>query len=174
MRTSQSAGESHLGASAPGAGASQALACGEAALTIRVCSASGATAKEHRKLLGQGSSASAVRAFVAREVLGRVRGQRRLPRRSNPAVVGDASQTKATARRWKTSEFATTFVKRKVDRFECRNRRGIDPCEDGARETVNANTSRIEVSDAETRRVAKKRRRDDRVRQGGDEARAAR
>jgi hypothetical protein len=37
---------------------------------------------------------------------------------SDPAVVGDASQTKATARRWKTSEFATTFVKRKVDRFE--------------------------------------------------------
>jgi hypothetical protein len=134
----------------------------------------GATAKEHRKLLGQGGgSASAVRAFVAREVLGRVRGQRRLPRRSNPAVVGDASQTKTAARRWKTSEFATTFVKRKVDRFECRNRRGIDPCEDGARETVNANTSRIEVSDAETRRMAKKRRRDDRVRQG-DEARAAR
>jgi hypothetical protein len=41
------------------------------------------------------------------------------------------------------------------------------------RATVNANTSRIEVSDAETRRMAKKRRRDDRVRQG-DEARAAR
>jgi integrase len=41
MRTSQSAGESHLGASSPGAGASQALACGEAALTMRVCSASG-------------------------------------------------------------------------------------------------------------------------------------
>jgi hypothetical protein len=68
-----------------------------------------------------------------------------------------------------TGEFATTFVKRKVDRFECRNHCGIDSCEDGARK--NAHTSRIEVSYAETRRVAKKRRRDDRVRQGGDETR---
>jgi hypothetical protein len=91
---------------------------------------------------------------------------------SDPAVVGDASQTKSAARRRKTSEFATTFVKRKVDRFECRNRCGIDSCEDGARK--NADTSRIKVAYAETRRVAKKRRRDDRVRQGGDEARAAR
>jgi hypothetical protein len=47
MRTSQSAGESHLGASAPGAGASQALACGEAALTMRVCSASGLLSSEY-------------------------------------------------------------------------------------------------------------------------------
>jgi hypothetical protein len=83
---------------------------------------------------------------------------------SDPAVVGDASQTKAAARRRKTSEFATTFVKRKVDRFECRNRCGIDSCEDSARK--NAHTSRIKIAYAKTRRVAKKRRRDDRVRQG--------
>jgi hypothetical protein len=62
---------------------------------------------------------------------------------SDPAVVGDASQTKSAIRRRKTSEFATTFVKRKVDRFKCRDRRGIDSCEDGARE--NANTARIKA-----------------------------
>jgi hypothetical protein len=67
MRTSQSAGESHLGASAPGAGASQALACGGAALTIRVCSAlPGATATEHRKLLGQGGGSTGRRPSAKR------------------------------------------------------------------------------------------------------------
>jgi hypothetical protein len=76
---------------------------------------------------------------------------------SDPAVVGDASQTKAAARCWKTSEFATTFVKRKVDRFECRNHCGIDSCEDGARK--NAHTSRIEVSyEAPSRRQGPARR----------------
>jgi hypothetical protein len=91
---------------------------------------------------------------------------------SDPVVVGDASQTKSAIRRRKTSEFATTFIKRKVDRSECRNRCGIDSCEDGARK--NAHTSRIKVSYEEPRRMAQKRRRDDRVRQGSDEARAAR
>jgi hypothetical protein len=76
---------------------------------------------------------------------------------SDPAVVGDASKTKVAARRWKTSGFATTFVKRKVDRFECRNHCSIDSCEDGARK--NAHTSRIEVSyEAPSRRQGPARR----------------
>jgi hypothetical protein len=148
MRTSQSAGESHLGASAPGRVRAKRWRVEKLRSQSVFAALPGATAKEHRMFLGQGGgSASAVHVAPRPH---RPRSTSRIPRReengivedtceliarwlrekcrdefvrsdgcrdeSDPAVIGDASQTKAAARR-RTSECA---IKQRSDRKRCR------------------------------------------------------